>query len=239
MARAYEPWVGGLIALLPVAAASAMQPAPAAGAFVAPPGPLVLTRTLRRPLPDGAEIVSTRRYEVRIVAEGGGYRVDGHLIDAEVTAPESLEALAALERNRPDTGLFPFRLDRMGKIASPAVPSDRTADGAAAASARLAIAGSSLAAPDRAEAQGLIDRLTALRSASGARWPADLFNPAPGLRSQTSRFALPNGKEGSVTTTIDARRGADGDSIERTVITETGGTQRITRETYRVEPQRG
>jgi hypothetical protein len=239
MARAYQPWAAGLIALLPVAAASAVQSSPAAGVFVAPSGPLVLSRTLRRPLPDGAEIVSTRRYEVRIVADGDGYRVDGRLIDSEVTAPESLEALAALERNRPDTGLFPFRLDRAGRIASPAAPSDHTTEQTAATRAKLAISASSLAEPDRVQAQELIEQLTARRGATGARWPADLFNPAPGLRSQTSRFALPDGKDGSVTTTIDARRSADGDSIERTVITETGGSQRITRETYRVEPQRG
>src|SRR5436309_1976086 len=84
----------------PLVAASAATAA-ASGGFSAPSGTLVLTRTLRRPLPGGAEIVSTRSYEIRIVADGDGFRVDGSLLSSEVTAPPSLAALAALERNRP------------------------------------------------------------------------------------------------------------------------------------------
>jgi hypothetical protein len=123
-------------------------------------------------------------------------------------------------------------------IASQSVPTDRTAGEAAAGAARLAIAGSTLAEPDRAQAQALIDQLLR-RSGTGARWPADLFNPAPGLRSQTSRVALPDGEEGSVTTTIDAHSDALGVSIERTIVTETGGVQRVTREIYTVRSRHG
>jgi hypothetical protein len=233
MARGIVPWAAGLIALLPVSAASAAPPAAASRAFVAPAEPLILTRTLRRPLPDGAEIVSTRRYEVRIVAEGEGYRVDGRLLNADVATPESLAALAAIERSRPDTGLFPFRLDRAGRIASEAAPSDSAAAAEAAATAKLEIAGSSLSEPDRTQAQALVDQLLR-RGERGARWPVDLFNPDPGLRSQTSRVELADGQHGTVTTTIDARNDAQEASIERTVITETGGAQRVTRELYTV-----
>ena len=90
-----------LLALLPLAAAGA-APVAAGGAFSVPSGPLVLTRTLRRPLSDGVEIVSTRSYEIGIVPDGDGFRVEGRLLSSEVTAPPSLAALAALERNRPD-----------------------------------------------------------------------------------------------------------------------------------------
>jgi hypothetical protein len=237
MGRRIDVWAASLVALLGLAA-----PGPASagstGMFEAPTGPLELVRTLRRPLPDGVEIVSTRRYEVRIVPDGDGFRVVGRLLDARVEVPPSLGALAAMERNRPDTGLFPFRLDREGLIATPAAPTDRTARSSAAARAKLTIASSTLADPDREQAQELIDQLVAKPGGNGAHWPEDLFRPAPGLRSQTSRFALPDGRDGSVTTTIDSRREGAGNAIERTVITETGGTQRITRETYIVEPRR-
>ncbi len=222
-----------LLALLPLAAASA-DPASAGGGFSAPKGPLVLTRTLRRPLPGGAEIVSTRSYEISVVPDGDGFRVEGRLLDSEVTAPPSLAALAALERDRPDSGLFPFRLDRDGLIASAAVPSDRSAESAAAEASKSTIAASALAEADRREAQAVIDQLTTRSGVTGARWPNDLFRPAPGVRSQTSRFELGDGKTGSVTTTIEARRDASGDSIERTVVTETGGASRATHETYKI-----
>jgi hypothetical protein len=227
-----------LLALLPLAAASA-APSAASERFSAPRGPLVLTRTLRRPLAGGAEIVSTRSYEIRIVADGDGYVVEGKLVNSEVTAPPSLAALAALERTRPDSGPFPFRLDRDGMIASAAVPNDRSAEAAAAAAGRSAIASSALAEADRREAQAVIDQLTSRSGATGARWPSDLFHPAPGLRSQTSRFDLGDGRTGSVTTTIEARRGASGNSIERTVVTETGDAQRATHETYTLAPRQG
>lgn len=228
-----------LLALLPLAAVSGAPAAASDGAFSAPSGPLVLTRTLRRPLPDGAEIVSTRSYEVRIVPDGEGFRVEGHLLSSQVTAPPSLAALAAIERGRPDGGLFPFRLDRNGMIASAALPSERAAAAAAAAAGERAIAGSAMTAADRREAQAVIDQLAARAGASGARWPSDLFHPAPGVRSQTSRFEVGPGQSGSVTTTVEARRDASGNSIERTVVTETGGARRAIHETYTVVLSRG
>jgi len=231
--RGIEPWAASLLALLPLAAVGASA-ATAEGLYAAPSGPLILTRTLRRPLPDGAEIVSTRRYELRIVADDGGFRVDGKLIAAEVDAPPALAPLAAIERNRPDTGLFPFRLDPRGMIISPAAPTDRSASETAAESAKLTIASSTLSSPDIAQATTMIDQLVARPGARGARWPADLFRPDAGLRSETSHFELPDGQQGSVTTTTDARRAIGSSSIERTVITETGGSQRVTRETFTI-----
>jgi hypothetical protein len=227
-----------LLALLPLAAARA-APVAAEGEFTAPTGPLVLTRTLRRQLPGGAEIVSTRSYEIRVVPEGEGYRVDGTLLNAEVSAPPALAALAELERQRPDSGLFPFRLDAAGMIASEAGPTNRTAGAAAAAAAKAAVAGSALPEAERRQAQAMIDQLAARHGPSGARWPSDLFRPALGQRSTIDRFEFGEGQVGSVTTTVEAHRDGAGNSIERTVVTESGESKRVTHETYTVAPSQG
>jgi hypothetical protein len=228
-----------IAAAMPVAAAQAAPGAPAPGAFIAPSGPLQLTRVLRRPLPDGTEIVSTRRYAITITPDGTGYRVDGRLLEARVDAPAALSALAAIERGRPDSGQFPFALDARGLIASGARPEDAGASRLAGAAAQVAVTSSSLADSDRSQAEALINQLLSRRTAPGAQWPSDLFHPAPGLHSQTSRFALPDGQSGSVTTTVDARQREGEATIERTVITETGGNQRVTRETYSVTRRQG
>jgi len=55
--------------------------------FHAPAGEQVLTRTLRRQLADGGSIVTMRRYAIRFVPAGDGYRVEGRQLDARVEAP--------------------------------------------------------------------------------------------------------------------------------------------------------
>jgi hypothetical protein len=233
------------VAVLPSFALAADGP-PAAGAsgdFIPPPGPLVLTRTLQRELPDRKQVVATRRYTVRIVPDGEGFRVDGTLLDVTVEAPPQLAALAGIERKRSDLGLFPFRLDARGMIISPAAPGDRAAAQAAGNSARRSIAASPLGEADRRQASGFVSQVVASGAMeAGGKWPDDLFRPAVGQRSQTSRFDLPGGGTASVTTTIVARHMAGKratDTIERTVVTETGGARRVTHEIYTVAPGPG
>lgn len=220
--------------------AAAIAAAPAAQAetaFVPAAGPLVLTRTVVRGLPDGKQVIATRRYEVQIARDGDGYRVDGRLLAAEVQAPPSLEALAAIERKRTDAGLFPFRLDARGLIAAPLAPGDRAAIEAAGTASRQAIAGGPLPATERREAEAIVGRIIHQGTAgAGAQWPADLFRPLLGRRSANSATALPGGGGGTIVTTIEATRGPGGDRIERTVTTETGGSRRTTREIYTLVP---
>lgn len=238
--------VAGLMAGLS-AMAQAADPSPpvdaATDVFVAPQGPLILTRTLRRGLADGKEIVSSRRYEVRIVADGagesGGFRVDGRLLDSTVEAPPSLAALAEIERKRGDAGLFPFRLDARGMIVSRAASNDPATPGQVGEAARKMIAASPLGPSDRQLSETIAGRILSRGAGSGGQWPSDLFRPVPGQHSQTSPTLLPDGAAGSITTTIETRRGtpeAPGDTIERIVTTETGGNRRVSRELYRVEP---
>ena len=104
---------------LPHAPASADQlgPEPGAGMFNPPPGPMILTRELRRSLSDGKAIITRRSYEIRFAPERGGFRVDGRLVDVDVDVPPRLAPLALLERLRGDDGLFPIHLTTRGLIA--------------------------------------------------------------------------------------------------------------------------
>ncbi len=206
--------------------------------FAAPTGELVLTRVVRRALPDGKEIVTRRRYAVRFISDDAGFRVEGRLLGVEVEAPARLAALAQLERARSDEGLFPMRLDPRGMIAG----ASRSAGGEPRDSAgQLAagmIAGSQLAGDDRRDAEHFVAQV----QGNGAigRWPDDLFRPAPGRRSDRQRMPLDAGREGAVTVTTEARASAGSgllEMFERTVATEAGGQLRITRETWTLEPE--
>ena len=110
--------LAGSAAVMALAAFS--TPAPASeqrsAPFNPPMSPLLLTRSLHRPLPDGKAVVTRRSYEVRISRNAGGFIVEGRLIDCQVEAPPSLAAIAEIERRRPDNGLFPIMLDHRGMI---------------------------------------------------------------------------------------------------------------------------
>jgi hypothetical protein len=237
--------MAGVAALLPVTAlASGTQPKSAAppASFAPPRAGLILTREVRRPLPDGKEIVSRRSYEIHIVREGDSFRVDGRLVASEVAAPPSLRAFAELERNRPDDGMFPIMLDTQGMIQTASTPADGKALRTATETVSMWVAKSKLGPDDRDEVAGFLRLLKSRGGTGRAQWPRDLFRPAVGLRSETSHFDLADGDQGSVTVATDAKalRG-DGllESVERTVITELAGSQHITREMWRLDNLKG
>ena len=112
-------WLAGVAAIAPVAIASIpVEPVQASPAeeFRPPQEPMVLTRTLRKHLSDGAEIVTRRSYEIHFVPESGGYVVEGRLLSVLVDAPPALQALAEIERARRDKDMFPIKVDRTGRL---------------------------------------------------------------------------------------------------------------------------
>ena len=234
--------LAGVAAVLPVAALHAGDPSPAVRQFAPPQSSLVLTRELRRALSDGKEVVTRRSYEITISPEGDGYRVDGRLIGTEVDVPPALQALAAIERARPDTGLFPFRLDRQGQIVTQSAARDPQAAGAAGQTVGVWLSRSGLSMEERGLAEGFLRQLKSGQAASGAAWPADLFHPHPGERSESREFDLPGGDRGSVVVATRAMaRSSDGllDTVERTVTTRMGADERTTREIWRLGAERG
>lgn len=232
--------LAGAAAILPVMALSPMPVAattPAQSAFLAPAEPMVLTRVLRRPLPGGIEIATTRSYEIRFVRENGGFRIEGDLIAVAIEAPRQFEALAALERSRPDTGMFPMRIDETGRfVAAQAPPPPPAAPEVEHIAQGLVPA--SLSPTEAHDASAFISQTAA--SPIRTAWPDDLFRPTPGKRSSSQVIALPGGKTGEVTVAIEASIDPGSGlvaTLEREVTTRLGDSTRVTIETWTLSPK--
>jgi len=238
-------WLVGAVlagAVVPGGAMAGERAGPAAddrgavGAAFTPPGaPMVLTRELRKTLVDGQSFVSRRRYAIRFVSEGEGWRVEGTLLASEVEAPADVPAaLVELERTRSDEGLFPLRLDRAGLIVSQQGSQDPHSSARALAAAQSYLATAPLSSADRSAASALTARLQAQTRAAGGNWPTDLFRPAPGERSEVRRIPLGGGADGKVTVTMAAAGSPAGvlERLERRVVTETAGSRRLSVETW-------
>lgn len=229
----------GAGALLPAPALghSAAAQASPDGQFDPPAAPMILTRTLRRPLPDGNEVLTRRSYEIRFLRETDGFRVEGELVSAEVEAPADLAALAAIERARPDAGMFPMRLDPAGTLqpmpASPASPQVRQAS----AQGRRLLDAAALAPVERAEAQGFVRQVE--EGGARSQWPRDLFRPDTGYHRDDRVIALPGGGSGNVAVETEAASYATGllASFSRTVTTDLGGNTRRTYELWTLAPK--
>ena len=235
--RVWSGWFGGSAAMLVLAALGSGAPAIAASpdGFAPPASRLLLTRTLSRALAGGKAVTTRRSYDVRILRDGDGYRVEGRLIEATVDAPPSLAALAAIERQRTDEGLFPIMLDARGMIVGGgAGQSGESLEHAAAIAAqRIGIAG--LPAPEIRAAQSFIAQLQA--SSPRSQWPADVFHPQPGRRREQRAVTLPGGGEGNITIEIAGNGpGTSGQiaALERIVTTQLGGDRRMTREHWQL-----
>lgn len=230
-------WRIGTAVLLAIAAQASpgMATTTQFSAFSPPNAPLLLTRTLYRPLPDGQAIVTRRSYSVRIVRDGTGFRVEGELVQATIDAPPSLGALAEIERRRPDTGMFPILLDAQGQILGGGNVRSEGSLVRAAVIAAEAIGSSGLPAIDMLQAQAFVKTLSGRSPRS--QWPADVFNPLPGKREEARVIALPGGEEGHVSIEI-ASQGANRTGqvvlLERVVTTDLAGDTRVTREQWQL-----
>lgn len=203
-------------------------------AFAPPDTPIILTRSLYLPFPDGRQIAVTRTYEIRFSSTGAGFRVDGRLLKTQVEAPPRLAALADMERRRADDSLFPVLLDRQGRILESPSPSDgANAAQEAAVGAKAIIAQAAPAPGLRAQINGALDSLTGTTSRS--QWPPFLFNPGLAEHTASRTVDLPDGMQGTAETRIAAEgmlTGGIPQRVERSVTTRLEGTQRTTREVW-------
>ncbi len=198
---------------------------------------MVLTRELRRPLPGGIEISTARSYEIRFIREDDGYRIEGDLIDVKVDVPRQFEALAALERARPDPGMFPMRIDASGRLVA---ADKRKAASVAHEAGRIAQAmvPAGLAPAEARDANAFIGQTTA--NPVHTAWPDELFKPAPGKHINVQVVPLPGGKTGEVSVEIDANVDASSGlvtSLQREVTTRLGDSTRVTIETWTLAPK--
>ena len=230
--------VGAGMIAPPVAAGPAVQ----SRAFAPPSGrPLILARTVVRELPGGAAIVATRRYRVTFQPVSGGWEVDGALVSSEIDVPPALAALAAIERARPDEGMFPILLDHAGRIVAEPV----------AGMGREAVAGAVGAAGPivgQVPATGFIAQVGATAAAPEGgltSWPEALFLPGGMSGTTEQAFALPDGSAGTVRVSLEcdpAPGMATMGRAARTVVTQAAGTRRVAREEWTlaadIEPRR-
>jgi hypothetical protein len=228
-----------LLAALATASASSSDPLVAQPAAFSPPeGPVMVSRTLVRHLPDGNEVRTVRSYRVWFTADGDGFRVDGELAGVKVDAPAILAGLAAIERSRTDPHLFPVRLDGAGRILPGGV---QTGDGARVRAAELgqAMLNQAPLTPEARKDAGLMLQQVSAAASAQTAWPVDLFNPgAPETREQRP-IALPAGDQGSVEIVVRASGRGPGrlpGSVERLVVTDLNGSRRSSREVWTFEP---
>lgn len=224
--------LAGVAAMLPLSAGSRAEAPQAAGRFTPPSGPMKLTRTVWRGLFDGKAIKVERSYAITITPDGDGYRVDGTPIETLVDAPPQVAMVAELERKRSEIGLFPFHLDREGRIITQ--PTALPGDASLSRAGSKLVAGANIPAGQRQETQAMLDQVIGA-TRSGAAWPTDLFNPASASRQDQREIALPGGTKGAVKVSIVADLGSPGQlprSFERTVTTMLGDTESVTREEW-------
>lgn len=213
----------------------AFQPAMAAPALRLPPGAMLLSRRIERPLSDGHAITVARTWETRFARSGRGIQVEGRQIAVKVDAPEALKPLARIEQQRETDTMFPLLLTSDGTI----VGTGPSQEGKAIDEAlRIAEAMIARSAKSQSEKKSAIHHLASLQVAGNSLLeilPRDLFFPASQPQRSVRRVALPDGSSGEIEMEYVADRMPGAPwlaSSTRSVITRLGGSERISREIW-------
>lgn len=229
----------GFLAMLPSLLSTGIANAQGNAMFHPPAGPMLFRRRLLRELPGGEAIIVTRIFEIRFHRLAGGYRVEGAQTRAEVSAPASLGALARLEEQRQETGLFPLHLDANGRII--AGPGGRAAsDFATVVDEAFAwLARRPISRADRMQAQEFVIGLQTVASRITTAMPPDLFTGDASPVSRTQPLTMPDGNPGMVSVAYEASARPGGGllaSAERVVTTDAGGSTLRSVEQWTLEP---
>jgi hypothetical protein len=228
------------VALAPVLTCRAGAVGVTAGKAIAPPsGPMTFVRRLERQLPDGNKLVVARSFRLKFTPSASNWIVAGEQAGVTVDAPARIAALAALERQRVETGLFPFMLDRSGLIVGG--PETRPAKelDEAVAIVRRELDKNALAAGEREELDAFIRAVHDAEIKLTAQFPGDLFAPREQTRHTERELALPGGGEGTIAVSFSAASDpATGLMREarREIVTAIGEDRRLTREDWSLAP---
>ena len=228
--------LAGMAVALPLMSmiSAAAQPV---GRFAPPTEPMLYTRRLERELSGGAGLTVSRSFAVRFVPERDGYRVDGEQVSVAVDAPESLAALARLERERVESGLFPLALDTTGAIRGPSHAADSAQLDEAVREVKAQIERWQNTPAEREALHAFVDAVHGSAGELVTELPRDLFAPAGYPREESRTIMLPGGGAGQVRMTFTADRDpATGLMREarREIITEVSGDLRRTVESWRL-----
>jgi hypothetical protein len=225
--------------LAPALASRAAATAP--GGSIAPPaGPMTFTRRLERALPGGNKLVVARSFAVRFASTPAGWTVSGEQLDVTVDAPARIAALAALERQRVETGLFPIALDRAGTIVGG--PDARPVMGLeqAVAIVRRQIEAAGFAADERKEFEAFVRAVHDAGAKMTSEFPDDLFAPRKDAVRAERELALPGGGAGTIevsfTATTDPATRLMREA-RREIVTAIAEDRRLTREDWTLVPR--
>ena len=231
---------GCAAALLPVfVSPTILRAAEPRGPIVLPGGPMLFSRSLQREMAGGHLLVARREFELDFERRGDGILVRGEQVSSQVEAPPSLAAFARIEEQRVEEGMFPLELGGDGLIRSgpDAVP------GATLEQAvEMALEFIRERVEDQAQRREIGAFILALEQAAGqisSAMPVNLFVPPKIPRRIARELALPGGGTGSLTSefsgAIDPGTGLMREA-ERTVLTESGTTRRLTLERWSLTP---
>jgi hypothetical protein len=222
-------------ALAPVLASRAGAVAAARGRFAPPAGPMTFTRRLERGLPDGNKLVVERGFAVSFAPAPGGWTLAGAQAVVTVDAPAWVASLAALERQRVETGLFPLALDRTGLIVDGPDPRRAVELDRAVAIVRGVIDQASLAADERAELEAFVRAVHDAGAKLASQLPGDLFAPRVGATRAERELTLPGGGAGTIavsfTAVTDPATGLMRHA-RREIVTMIAADRRVTREDW-------
>ena len=230
-----------LAALVPFAA----LPVPIGAALAArrgvsvPLGSFRLERVLSRQLSGDAAIVVTRRWRIAFAAGASGMTVSGEQISADVAAPAGLAPLAAIERARSASEIFPLMLDETGLI----LPSAR-APGTpqlvrALETGRALVQSLPILATEREDAREFMAQLASLSAGAVSQLPRDLFFPQPGDNETRRDLMFPGGGKGSITVTASTQAADDSGLLvasERRIVTRLADSARGAGERWTLTP---
>ena len=177
--------------------------------FLPPATPMKFTRLLRRELGNGKFLSVRRAWHVRFDLIGTDFVLSGDQSSVSVEAPAGLEALARLEEQQIETGLFPLRLDKSGFIQGTNTPVGVPGEASGIEQA-IALAKSHIeAAGEKPSSASFMRALQSATSATMSRLPRDVFYPRSLSHDDSRTIDLPDGQTGTIKTEFSASLSAD------------------------------
>lgn len=217
------------------------QPALAVSAHRFNPGarPMVYTRRLVRGLAGGGAIEVKRSFEVSFIEKrGSGFELVGRQIDVAVDAPAPLQALADIERNRIEQGLFPLQLDRDGMIQTKSPVSAKQATQLAVTKA-MAMAETTESVSDPQLFRQFLQQVQQSAAQFMSQLPVDLFAPSTHPVVLRRELPLPGDLSGEVEVVYESAADPSTGLLttaQRAVTTRIGDDSRTAQEAWSLKP---
>lgn len=227
-------------AFVPASASRAVAAGPAsAGRFSPPPGPMTFTRRLERGLGDGHTLTVDRSFAVHFVARAEGWSVTGEQVGVSVDFPRQLAPLAALERQRRETGLFPLLLDGHGTIVGGPEARPAAQLNEAVATVMRVFGNTAHSADARKEHEAFVRAIHDASTRLTSLLPEQLFAPRGEPTRSERDLALPDGGQGTIevsfTAAADPLTGLMRQA-RRDIVTTIARDSRLTREKWTLMP---